>query len=154
MITAMKRRKAIHTLHCAGVLFLALLVSGCVGKKPDDDVALIKQVLGKLERGLNQRRTVVLDSVTLDEKRPVSSDLLDSLSAGHELQGARIAKKSFTIVGDSAEVRLVLTLQHATDEGQARQTDKPLSLFLNKRKGKWRISGFSTASRSEQEGKE
>ena len=150
----MKRRKAIHSLRCARVLFLALFVLGCVGKKPDDDVALVKEVLGEFERGVNQRSTAVLDSVTLDEKRSVSSHLLDSLSAGHELQGARIAKKSFTIVGDSAEVRLVLTLQHATDEGQARQADKPLSLFLNKKKGKWRISGFSTASRNEQEGKE
>lgn len=150
----MKRRKAIHSLHCARVLFLVLLVLRCVGKKPDDDVALIKQVLGEFERGVNQRSTTVLDSVTLDERRAISLGLLDSLSAGNELRGAKIAKKSFTIVGDSAEVRLVLSLKYATDAGQAEQVEKPLRLFLKKKGGKWRMGSFSTASFEEQEQKE
>ena len=130
---------------------MALLVVGCVGKKPDDDVALIKQVLGKLERGLNQRSTVVLDSVTLGERRAMSSELLDGLSAGKGLLGAGIAKKSFTIVGDSAEVRLILSLKYATDAGQAEQVEKPLRLFLKKKGGKWRMGSFSTASFENQE---
>ena len=150
----MKRRKVILSLRSVLVPFLVLTVLGCVGKKPDDDVALIKQVLGVFERGIDQRSTAVLDSVSSGEIGQVSSGLLDSLSAGRELKGARITNKSFTIVRNRATVEVVLALQYTDEEEKAEQADKPLSLFLDKKKGKWRISGFSTSSRSEQEGGE
>lgn len=123
-----------------------LLISACVGKRPDDDVALIKQVLAKFERGVNASNVTVLDSIVLDKKLDISSRLLDSLSFGRELEAGRIAKKSFVIVGDSAEVNLRLSLEYATVRGEAKQIEKPLWLFLHKKKGKWRIRDFATVS--------
>ncbi|MCK4404182.1 MAG: hypothetical protein KAW02_03745 [candidate division Zixibacteria bacterium] len=134
----------------AWCFFVALLIYGCVGKKPDDDVALIKQLLAKFERGVNQRSEVVLDSITQDKKQNIASRLLDSLSFGKKLEGARIAKKSFVMVKDSAEVRLRLRLEYATDEQGPNQIEKSLRLFLNKKRGKWKIQRFSMVSKEKQ----
>ncbi len=120
-----------------------LLISACVGKRPDGDVALIKQLLAKFERGVNGSNVTVLDSIVLDKKLDISSRLLDSLSFGRKLEGGRIAKKSFVIVGDSAEVKLRLSLEYAAVLGEVKQIEKPLRLFLHKRKGKWRIRDFA-----------
>lgn len=132
--------------------FVALLICGCVGKRPDDDVALIKQLLVKFERGVNQRSETVLDSIMQDKKKDLSSQILDSLSLGQKLKGVRIAKKSFVIVKDSAEVRLRLRLssEYATDEEKPNQIEKPLKLFLNKKRGKWKIQSFSMQPEEEQ----
>jgi len=131
---------------------VALLICGCVGKKPDDDVALIKQLLAKFERGVNQRSETVLDSITQDKNQNISSQILDSLFLGEKLDGARIAKKSFVIVKDSAEVRLRLGLssEYATDKEKSKQVEKPLKLFLNKKRGKWKIQSFSMQPEEEQ----
>ena len=133
---------------------MALMICSCVGKKPDDDVALIKQLLAKFERGVNQRSKTVLDSITQDKKQNIASQLLDSLSFGKELKGARITKKSFVIVKDSADVRLRLRLglssEYATDEERLEQVEKPLKLFLNKKRGRWRIKNFSMGADEEQ----
>jgi len=130
--------------------FVALLICGCVGKRPDDDVALIKQLLVKFERGVNQRSETVLDSIMQDKKKDLSSQILDSLSLGQKLKGVRIAKKSFVIVKDSAEVRLRLSSEYATDEEKPNQIEKPLKLFLNKKRGKWRVQSFSMGWDEEQ----
>lgn len=140
----MNKRKCF--LRAGGWVLAVLLISACVGKRPDDDVALIKQLLAKFERGVNGGNVTVLDSIVLDKKSDISSQLLDSLSFGRKLEGGRIAKKSFVIVGDSAEVRLRLGLEYPTVQGEAEETEKPLRLFLHKRKGRWRIRDFATAS--------
>jgi len=132
---------------------VALLICGCVGKKPDDDVALIKELLAKFERGVNLKSEVVLDSITQDKKQGISSRLLDSLFLGEKLDRARIAKKSFVIVKDSAEVslrlRLGLSSEYATDEEKSKQIEKPLKLFLDKKRGRWRIKSFSMGADEE-----
>lgn len=130
--------------------FVALLICGCVGKRPDDDVALIKQLLAQFERGVNQRNETVLDSIMQDKKKDLSSQILDSLSLGQKLKGVRIAKKSFVIVKDSAEVRLRLSSEYATEEQEPNQIEKPLKLFLNKKRGKWKIQSFSMQPEEEQ----
>jgi hypothetical protein len=130
--------------------FVALLICGCVGKRPDDDVALIKQLLVQFERGVNQRSETVLDSIMQDKKKDSSSQILDSLSLGQKLKGVRIAKKSFVIVRDSAEVKLRLSSEYATDEEKPNQIEKPLKLFLNKKRGKWKIQSFSMQPEEEQ----
>jgi hypothetical protein len=66
------------------------------------------------------------------------------LFLGGEAVGARIASKSFAIIGDSAEVRLVLNLEYRADQEESQQLEKPLRLYLNKKRGKWRIKGFNT----------
>ena len=133
---------------------MALMICSCVGKKPDDDVALIKQLLAKFERGVNQRSKTVLDSITQDKKQNIASQLLDSLSLGKELEGARITKKSFVIVKDSAEVRLRLGLRLRSEgvsgEGKRGEIEKPIKLFLRKKRGKWRIKSFSMGADEEQ----
>jgi len=87
----------------------------------------------------------VIDSVVLDKKQNISSQILDDLDLRREFEGARIASKSFVIVGDSAEVRLTLSLEYRTDQGEPQQIQKPLKLYLNKKRGKWKIKSFSTA---------
>ena len=118
------------------------MVCGCVGKKPDDDVALIKQLLAKFERGINQRNEAVLDSITQDKKQPIPSQLLDSLSAMGKLENVQIASKTFVIFKDSAEVRLRLS-------GETEQIEKPLKLFLHKKRGKWKIKSYSMSGDKE-----
>lgn len=127
------------------LLVAGLLVCSCVGKRPDDNVAMIKQLLAKFERGVNQKSETVLDSVVQDKKHEISSRFLDSLYQQEDLEGGRIASKSFVIVGDSAEVRLRLSLEYRTDQEEPRQVEKPIKLYLNKKRGKWRIKSFSTA---------
>jgi len=126
-------------------LIVTLLICSCVGKRPDDDVAMIKRVLATFERGVDQKSETVLDSVVQDKKHEISSRLLDSLYQQEDLEGARIASKSFVIVGDSAEVRLTLNLEYRTDQKEPQQIQKSLKLYLKKKRGKWRIKSFSTA---------
>lgn len=135
-----------------GCFFVVLLICGCVGKRPDDDVALIKQLLAKFERGINQRSETVLDSIMQDKKKNIASQLLDSLFLGEKLESARIASKSFVIVEDRAEVRLRLGLseEYATDAEEPEQIEKPLTLFLNKKRGRWKIKDFSMVSDEKQ----
>ncbi len=135
-------------------LLAGLLIAGCVGRRPDDEVALIKQTLGAFERGVNQRSEIVLDSIMLDKKEGMSARLLDSLTAGKKLAGGRIAKKSFTVIKDSAEVRLRLSLEYVTATGGAEKVEKPLDLFMRKRRGKWKVESFNTTPPEQPEKKE
>ena len=81
--------------------------------------------------------------MVLDKKQNTSSRLLDELLSEGEYGGARIASKSFVVVGDSAEVRLTLSLDYGFDQQEPRQIEKPLRLYLNKRRGQWKIKSFS-----------
>jgi len=134
-----------YFLRVAWVSFLALLICGCVGKKPDDDVALIKQLLAILERGINQRNEAVLDSTIQDKKKDLASQLLDSLSIEGKFESARITSKMFVVVQDSAEVRLRLGLsaELVRGEQETKEIEKPVKLFLHKKRGKWKINRFS-----------
>ncbi len=145
-INTMGRLKPRYLLRIILPLTLIHLVCGCVGKPPENDVASIKQVLGTFERGIGQSSQVVLDSVMLDPKLGLSTQLLDSLSVQKKLLGGGIANKSFVIVGDSAQVELRLSLEYA-DGAEPRETaEKPVTLFLRKKRGKWRIDRFSMPS--------
>jgi hypothetical protein len=139
---AMHRSKHTYLIQSACCLLLILLVCGCVGKKPDDEVALIKSTLGKFERGVNQASPTILDSILMDRRPGLSSQLLDSLSQKKKLTAGRIAEKSFVIVKDSAEVRLRLSLEYSAGAGEKETAEKPVLLFLRKKKGQWRISSF------------
>ena len=129
------------------LVLLILLICGCVGQKPDDDVELIKQVLTSLERGIDQKNTAVLDSLVLDKKKNLSSRLLESLSQKGEYDNASILSKSFIIYQDSAEVRLKVGLRLKSailvQGEETREIDKQIKLLMNKKKGKWRIRDFN-----------
>ncbi|HEX7401759.1 MAG TPA: hypothetical protein VF369_06250 [candidate division Zixibacteria bacterium] len=139
-------RKKYHYSFGLPVL-LILLIGGCVGKKPDDDVELIKKVLAGFERGIDQKDTAVLDSLVLDKKKNLSSRLLDSLSQQGEYENASILSKSFIIYQDSAEVRLKLGLKLKSaiiiQGEEIREIDKQVKLLLNKKRGKWKIRDFN-----------
>jgi len=134
-----------YLLRVIGTGFVALLICGCEGKKPDDDITLIKQLLAKLERGMDQKSAAVLDSVIQDKKKDLASQLLDSLSIEGKYDGARITSKMFVVIMDSAEVRLRLRLstELAKKGDETKEIEKPLKLFLHKKKGKWKINRFS-----------
>lgn len=131
-------------------LLVLFILCGCVGKKPDDDVALIKQMLAKFERGINQKSTVVLDSIILDRKQNIANLLIDSLSYGIKLDSVRIVSKMFVVVKDSAEVRLKLGLRlglrlssrYTIGIEKSEEIEKQIQLFLHKKRGKWRINSF------------
>ncbi len=139
----MDRLKPRYLLGIILALILIHFVCGCVGKPPDNDVELIKQVLGTFERGIGRSSQAVLDSAMLDKKLGLSAELLDSLSMQKKLLGGGIAKKTFVIVGDSAQVDLRLNLEYAGGAEAPEMTEKPVTLFLHKKRGKWRISRFS-----------
>lgn len=117
-----------------------------MGKKPDDDVELIKQVLTGLERGINQKNLAVLDSLLLDKKKNLSCRLLDSLSQEGEYVNSSILSKSFIIHQDSAEVRLILGLRLKSEiiieKEEIGEIEKQVRLLLNKKRGKWKIRDF------------
>lgn len=117
-----------------------------MGKKPDDDVELIKQVLTGLERGINQKNLAVLDSLLLDKKKNLSYRLLDSLSQEGEYVNSSILSKSFIIHQDSAEVRLILGLRLKSEiiieKEEIGEIEKQVRLLLNKKRGKWKIRDF------------
>jgi hypothetical protein len=152
IITIMKINRQTYFLRVVWASFIALLICGCVGKKPDDDVVLIKQLLAKFERGVNQGSQAVLDSITQDKKKNMASQLLDSLSIAGKLESARITSKMFVIVEDSAEVRLGLRLssKYTKGEEKAEEIEKQLKLFLHKKRGKWKIRSFNMEPENEQ----
>jgi hypothetical protein len=106
---------------------------------------LIKGLLGIFERGIARTSQVVLDSIVLDKKQNLSSQLLDSLSMQKQLAGGRIAEKNFAIVKDSAEVKLKLSLKYSTGAEETETIERAVTLFMQKKKGKWRISRFVMA---------
>ena len=118
---------------------------GCGGSITDDEVAVVKQLLATFERGVDQKSEAVLDSAVLDKKANISTQLLSELLREGEYQAARIASKSFVIVADSAEVRLVLSLHYGSDQEEPTQLEKPLRLYLGKKRGQWRIKSFIAA---------
>jgi hypothetical protein len=151
IIISSEMNKRRYLFQAAWLFVGALLVCSCVGKKPDDDVVLIKQLLALFERGIEGANTTVLDSIALGERGEISSQLLDSLSEGSRIEGARIAKKSFVIVGDSAEVKLKLDLKYATSSEEAESAEIPLRLYLVKKRGKWKINGFAMGLNEKQQ---
>ncbi len=130
-----------------------LLICRCGGKKPDDDVDLIKQVLTKFERGINLQSQVVIDSLLLDKEKNISSQLLDSLSWGGEHIGSYIISKSFIVFKDSAEVRLRLGMRlksvPAAEGNETNEMEKQIKLFLHKKRGNWKIKYFSMETAKE-----
>jgi len=128
------------------LLVVILIVCGCGGSITDDEVAVVKQLLATFERGVDQKSEAVLDSAVLDKRQDVSSLVLSELLREGEYQAARIASKSFVIVGDSAEVRLILSRQYGSHQEEPTHLEKPLRLYLGKKRGQWKIKSFSTAS--------
>jgi hypothetical protein len=128
------------------VLFI-LLISGCGGNKPEDDVELIKQVIAEFERGIDQKNTAVLDSIVLDKKNNLPSRLLDSLSQEGEYDSSSIVSKGFIIYLDSAEVRLKVGLRLKSviliQGEETVEIEKDVKLLMNKKKGKWKIRDFN-----------
>ena len=144
LVIKMNREKYYYSF--GWLVLLILLICGCVGKKPDDDVELIKQVLTGLERGINQKNLAVLDSLLLDKKKNLSYRLLDSLSQEGEYVNSSILSKSFIIHQDSAEVRLILGLRLKSEiiieKEEIGEIEKQVRLLLNKKRGKWKIRDF------------
>ena len=128
------------------LLVLILMVCSCGGSITDDEVAAVKQLLATFERGVDQKSEAVLDSGVLDKKANISTQLLSELLREGEYQAARIASKSFVMVADSAEVRLILSLQYGSDQEEPKQLEKPIRLYLGKKSGQWRIKSFIAAA--------
>jgi hypothetical protein len=124
------------------IILLLLLIVGCVGKPPEDDVALIKDLLIEFEKGLNEKDIKILGSVINKKEKDLASRLITDFSAWGELRNIYIASKRFTIVGDSAKVELKLKMRAVEGESKSEEFEKPVNLFLNKKRGKWRIETY------------
>jgi len=124
------------------VVLLSLLLLGCVGKPPENNVALIKELLVKFERGLKEKNIAVLDSVISKKQKDLASKLITDLSARGEIKNVYIANKRFTIIKDSAKVELKLAIEALKSGEELKKFEKSLNLFLNKKRGKWRIEKY------------
>lgn len=125
------------------IIFVSsLLFVGCVGKPPENDVALIKELLVKFEKGLKEKNVKVLGSVTNKREKDLAYKLITDFSVWGEIKNIYIASKRFTIVGDSAKVELKLKMQAPEGVKESEQLEKPVNLFLNKKRGKWRIKSY------------
>jgi len=124
------------------IVLLSLLIVGCVGKPPENDVALIKELLAKFEKGLNEKDIKILSSVINKNEKDLASKLITDFSAWGELKKIYIANRRFTIVGDSAKVELKFGMRSAEGESESEDLEKPVNLFLNRKRGKWRIEAY------------
>ena len=118
------------------------MLLGCVGKPPENNVALIKELLVKFERGLKEKNIAVLDSVISKKQKDLASKLITDLSARGEIKNVYIANKRFTIIKDSAKVELKLAIEALKSGEELKKFEKSLNLFLNKKRGKWRIEKY------------
>ena len=129
------------------LVILDLLICGCGGKKPEDDIKLIKQVIAEFEKGVDHKNTAVLDSLVLNKKENLSSRLLDSLSQEGDYDSSIIESKSFIIYQDSAEVRLKVGVRLKSAKiirgEETSEIEREVRLLMNKKKGKWKISDFN-----------
>jgi hypothetical protein len=124
------------------IVLSSLFIIGCVGKPPENDVVLIKELLVKFERGLKEKNITVLDSVINKKQKDLGSKLLTDFSAWGEIENVYIANKRFTIVKDSALVELVLKMPAQKSGEELKEFEKPVNLFLNKKRGKWSIKAY------------
>jgi hypothetical protein len=113
-----------------------------VGKPPENDVALIKELLVKFERGLKEKNVTLLDSVINKKQKDLGSKLLTDFSTWGEIENIYIANKRFTIVKDSALVELVLKIPAQKKGEELKELEKPVKLYLNKKRGKWSIKAY------------
>lgn len=134
------------------IIVLSLLfIIGCVGKPPENDVALIKQLLVKFERGLKEKNVTVLDSVINKKQKDLASQLITDFSAWGEIKNVYIANKRFTITKDSAKVELILKIEALKSGEELEKFEKSVNLFLNKKRGKWRIEKYEIIKNDEYE---
>jgi hypothetical protein len=124
------------------VVLLSLLILGCVGKPPENDVALIKELLVKFERGLKEKNVTVLDSGISKKQKDLASKLITDFSAWGEIKNVYITNKRFTIIKDSAKVELKLQMEALKSGGELEEFEKSLNLFLIKKRGKWKIEKY------------
>lgn len=124
------------------IALFSLSILDCVGKPPEDDVALIKELLVKFEKGLKEKNVTVLDSVINKKQKDLGSKLITSLSAWGEMKNVYIANKRFTIVKDSAQVELTLKMEALKSGEELKESEKSVNLYLNKKRGKWRIETY------------
>lgn len=124
------------------VVLLSFLILHCVGKPPENDVASIKELLGKFERGLKEKNMTVLDSVISKKQKNLASKLITDLSAWGEIKNVYIANRRFTIIKDSAKVELKLKMEALKSGEELEKFEKSVNLLLNKKRGKWRIEKY------------
>jgi hypothetical protein len=124
------------------IILLSLSIFYCVGKPPENDVALIKELLVKFERGLKEKNVTVLDSVINKKQKDLGTKLLTDFSTWGEIENIYIANKRFTIVKDSAQVELTLKMEASKSGEELKELEKSVNLFLNKKRGKWRIETY------------
>ena len=124
------------------IILLSFSIFDCVGKPPENDVALIKELLVKFERGLKEKNVIVLDSVINKKQKDLGSKLIMDLSAWGGIKDVYIANKRFTIVKDSAQVELILKMQAQKSGEELQELEKSVNLYLNKKRGKWRIETY------------
>ena len=134
--------KELKYLRSLIIVLLSLSVFDCVGKPPENDVALIKELLGKFEKGLKERNVTVLDSVINKKQKDLSSRLITDFSAWGEIKNVYITNRRFTILKDSAKVELELKLEVLKSGERLEEFEKSVNLFLNKKRGKWKIAKY------------
>ena len=84
----------------------------------------------------------MLDSVINEKQKDLASKLITDFSAWGEIKNVYIANRRFTIIKDSAKVELTLKMETLKSGEELEKFEKSLNLFLNKKRGKWRIEKY------------
>lgn len=133
------------TIKCLSLLVLIMILAmGCgIKREKPDDVKLIKNVVGKFQRAVNQKHRPALDSLyikgELSQEYRIPKLLQDLYDLG-ELRNIRFASKRFEIFGDSAAVTCTL-LAEDFKVPEEKTIRKPFEINLLKQKKEWKIVG-------------
>lgn len=130
---------------CLSLLFLILILTpGCgIKREKPDDVKLIKNLMDRFQRAVNQKQRPALDSLFIEGQLSQEyriPKLLQDLSDLGDLRNIQFAARRFEIFGDSAAVTCTLLAENAQAPGEE-TVKKPFEINLLKQKKQWRIVG-------------
>ncbi len=132
-------------IKCLSLLVLILILTlGCgIKREKPDDVKLIKNLVDRFQRAVNQKQRPALDSLYI--RGELSRDyripkLLQDFSDLGDLRNIQFTAKRFEIFGDSAAVLCTLLAENAQAPGEG-GVKKPFEINLLKQKKEWRIVG-------------
>jgi hypothetical protein len=116
-------------IFCFALLVLVFTTLNCFRK--EDEVAKLREVMGKFDRGISQNNLVVLDSVCTKE---ISPKILDEIYKQKGFSQPQITERKFFLYKKEAKISFALK-----DQKSDSMPVLPMELHLKKKWGKWRI---------------
>ena len=126
-----------------GFIIIFLLVGSfvsCSRKKnpPRDEISVIKDVLAKLEKAIENRNSIMIDSLLAPDAVRLgysSQQILSSVYPDSSDGPSSFGKRSFMYIKDKARIDCSL-LQNGIDPG------RPIEITLIKKRDRWWVERF------------